>query len=84
MRYLVEKVRIYHDPEDIWDETKRTEKTLLETDSYDEAVKAMNKPKLRSGKTFDDEIHLTELDEHGDIINYLDIRKLGETKEDTK
>ena len=82
MTYLVEKVRIYHDLEDLWDETKRTEKTLLETNSYDEAVKAMNKPKLRSGKTFDDEVHLTEINEHGDIIDYIGIRTLGDSTEE--
>ena len=70
MQYYIELVRIYHVPEHIWDETIRVETELGETDDWDEAVKIMSQKKLKHGKTFEEEVHISKLDEHGDIINY--------------
>ena len=74
MRYELELIRIYHPKDEPDYETRRTERTISTGDNYQELRTILDNYKLRKGKTYSEDIALLELDEYGDIIDYLYIR----------
>ena len=71
MRYELELIRIYHPKDEPDYEVRRTEKTINTGIDKDELMSQLKRYKLRKGKTYSEDIALLELDEYGDIVDYL-------------
>ena len=74
MRYELELIRIYHPKDEPDYETRRTERTISTGIDKGELMRQLKRYKLKKGKTFSEDIALLELDEYGDIVDYLYIR----------